>query len=127
MHAQWIFRLSVWVSPAVGCGLASRHAIAQGYPNKPVTFMVPFGPGSGNHVIARIEAQKVSENWSQPVVVENRPGAPGGIAIEIAARAPADGYTAVIASTSHIVNQFVSKVRYDVLKDFAPVSQSGTL
>ncbi len=61
------------------------------------------------------------------MVVENRPGASGGIAMDLAAKAPADGHTAVIASTSHIVNQFVSKVRYDVVRDFAPISQTGAL
>jgi len=60
-------------------------------------------------------------------VVENRPGASGGIAMEIVAKGPADGYSLVIASTSHIVNQFVSKVRYDVVKDFAPLSLTGAL
>jgi tripartite-type tricarboxylate transporter receptor subunit TctC len=89
--------------------------------------VVPFGPGSGNDVIARIVAQKVTENWSQPVVVENRPGASGGIAMEVTAKAPPDGHNVVIASTSHIVNQFVSKVRYDIVKDFAPVSLTGAL
>lgn len=111
---------------AAGCGLA-LHAHAQGYPNKPVTFYVPFGPGSGNDVISRIVAQKISETWTQPIVVENRPGASGGIAMELTAKAKPDGYTAVIASTSHIVNQFVSKVRYDMVKDFAPVSITGSM
>jgi tripartite-type tricarboxylate transporter receptor subunit TctC len=133
MNAQSIFCVSARVPrvPRVllvaGFALATGGAGAQGYPSKPVTFIVPFGPGSGNDVIARIIAQKVTENWSQPVVVENRPGASGGIAMELTARAPADGHTVVIASTSHIVNQFVSKVRYDMLKDFSPVALSGAL
>ncbi len=112
--------------PVAGLGPATE-ARGQSYPNKPITFIVPFGPGSGNDVIARIVAQKVSENWGQPVVVDNKPGASGGIAMEFTAKAPPDGHTVVIASTSHIVNQFVSKVRYDILKDFAPVSQTGAL
>jgi tripartite-type tricarboxylate transporter receptor subunit TctC len=107
--------------------LAAGDAGAQSYPSRPITFLVPYGPGSGNDVIARIVAQKVGENWTQPVVVDNRPGASGGIGMEITAKAPPDGYTVVIASTSHIVNQFVSKVRYDVVKDFAPVSLTGSL
>jgi tripartite-type tricarboxylate transporter receptor subunit TctC len=61
------------------------------------------------------------------VVVENRPGASGGIGMELTAKARPDGHTVVIASTSHIVNQFVSRTRYDVLKDFAPVSQTGSM
>lgn len=108
-------------------GAATAGACAQAYPARPVTLIVPFGPGSGNDVIARIVAQKVSESWIQPVVVENRPGASGGIGMELVAKAPADGHSFVIASTSHIVNQFVSRVRYDVVKDFAPVSLTGAL
>ena len=126
MNTQRIFRMALLLLPTA-FSVLTIEARAQGYPAKPVTFIVPFGPGSGNDVIARIVAQKVSENWSQPVVVENRPGASGGIAMEQTAKARPDGYTVVIASTSHIVNQFVSKTRYDVLKDFAPVSVTGSL
>jgi len=127
MNAQWISRIAMLVLSTAGFGLAAGGAHAQTYPTKPITYLVPFGPGSGNDVIARIVAQKVSENWTQPVVVENRPGASGGIAMEMTAKAPPDGYTIVIASTSHILNQFASKVRYDIIKDFTPVTVTGTL
>ena len=126
MNTLCISGIALWVLAAAGFSLAG-NAHAQNYPAKPITFIAPFGPGSGNDVIARIVAQKVSENWSQPVVVENRPGASGGIGMETTAKARPDGYTVVIASTSHIVNQFVSKTRYDVLKDFAPVSVTGSM
>jgi tripartite-type tricarboxylate transporter receptor subunit TctC len=99
----------------------------QAYPNRPITFIAPYGPGTGNDIIARIVAQKVTETWGHPLVVENRPGATGGIGLEATAKAPPDGYTIVIASTSQIINQHVSKVRYDFLRDFAPVSLSGEL
>lgn len=112
---------------AISACLLTGMAHAQTYPARPVTITVPFGPGSGNDVIARIVAQKVTENWTQPVIVENKPGASGAIAMEIVARAAPDGHHIVIASTSHIVNQFVSKVRYDIIKDFAPVSLTGAL
>jgi tripartite-type tricarboxylate transporter receptor subunit TctC len=127
MNTQWISRIAMLVWSAAGFGLVAGDARAQSYPNKPIIYIAPFGPGSGNDVIARIVAQKVSENWTQPVVVENRPGASGGIGMEVAAKAPPDGHTIVIASTSHILNQFVSKVRYDIVKDFAPVSLTGSL
>lgn len=113
--------------PALGVALSSLESHAQTYPAKPITIIVPFGPGSGNDVIARIVGQKVAENWGNPVVVDNRPGASGGIGMEVTARAAPDAHTIVIGSTSHIVNQFVSKVRYDILKDFAPVSVTGSL
>jgi tripartite-type tricarboxylate transporter receptor subunit TctC len=122
MNTQRIFCGALWLLP-----LAAANVYSQTYPSRPITCIVPFGPGSGNDVIARIVAQKVGEQWSQPMVVENRAGASGGIGMELAARAAPDGHTMVIASTSHIVNQFVSKVRYDIVKDFAPVSITGAL
>jgi tripartite-type tricarboxylate transporter receptor subunit TctC len=111
-----------------GFALPIAGARAQGYPIKPVTLVVPYGPGSGNDVIARIIAQKVSESWSQPMLVENRPGANSGIGAEFVAKASPDGYTALIASSSSIVNQYASRdARYDVVKDFAPVGLCGSL
>ena len=131
MGARFPRRLAIrlWtVVSMLACTLAGApDSNAQAYPARPVTIIVPFGPGSGNDVIARIVAQKVSENWGNPVVVDNRPGASGAIGMEVTARAAPDAHTIVIASTSHIVNQFVSKVRYDMLKDFAPVSVTGSL
>ncbi len=99
----------------------------EGYPSRPVTFIVPYGPGSGNDVIARILANKVSANWRSTVVVVNRPGATGGVALEATAKAAPDGYTIVIGSTSQIINQHLSKMRYDMVTDFTPVTISGSL
>lgn len=102
-------------------------AHAQGYPKRPIAYIVPYGAGSGNDVIARIVARKISENWGQQIVVVNRPGATGAIGLEHTANAQPDGHTMVIASTSQIINQHISKVRYDFMRDFAPVSLSGTM
>ena len=113
--------------PAVAFGMTICDAAAQGYPKRPIAYVVPYGPGSGNDVIARIVARKVTDNWGQQVVVVNRPGATGGIGLELTANAQPDGHTMVIASTSQIINQHLSKVRYDFLRDFAPVSLSGTM
>jgi tripartite-type tricarboxylate transporter receptor subunit TctC len=105
---------------------ASAYA-QQGYPRRPIAYIVPYGPGSGNDVIARIVARKISDNWGQQVVVVNRPGATGAIGLELTASAQPDGHTMVIASTSQIINQHISKVRYDFLRDFSHVSLSGTM
>ena len=110
---------------AAACGGAFT-AHAQNFPRKPITFVVPYGPGAGNDVIARILQKKVTENWGQSVIVVNRPGATGGIALETTAAAPPDGHTIVIGSSSQIVNQYLSKVRYDFLRDFVPATLSGT-
>ena len=109
----------------MACGFAA-NGHAQAYPRKPITFVVPYGPGSGNDVIARILQRKVTDNWGQGVVVVNRPGATGSIALETTAAAPPDGHTIVIGSSSQIVNQHLSKVRYDFARDFVPVTLSGT-
>lgn len=100
---------------------------AQNYPSKPIAFIVPYGPGTGNDIIARLISGKVNESWSQNMVVENRSGAAGAIGTEAAAKAAPDGHTILIASTSQIINPFISKVRYDILKDFTPVVVPGTL
>ena len=128
MNTKWISGLAALLLSTAGFSLIVADAHAQAYPNKAVTLVVPYGPGSGNDVIARIIAQKVGENWSQPIVVDNRPGANGGIGAEYVAKASPDGYTVLIGSSSTIVNQYVSKdVRYDTTKDFAPVGLCGSL
>jgi len=128
MNRKWIFRFAISVLvPTAAFGLAAGQALAQSYPNKPITFIVPYGPGTGNDIIARIVSHKVGESWSQPMVVDNRSGAAGAIGTELAAKAPPDGHTILIASTSQIINPFISKVRYDILKDFTPVVVPGTL
>lgn len=122
MNRLWISRVAMLVLSMAGWVLAAGELHAQSYPNKAISFLVPYGPGTGIDVVARVIAQKLSDNWGQPVVVENRPGATGGIALEMTAKAPPDGYTIIIASGSQIINQHASKARYDMVRDFAPVS-----
>jgi tripartite-type tricarboxylate transporter receptor subunit TctC len=95
------------------------------YPNKPIRLITPFPPGGGTDVVARIVGEKLAELLAQPVVIDNRSGAGGSLGTEQAARAPADGYTLVLGSTAtHAVNpSLYSKVGYDPVADFAPVSQ----
>jgi tripartite-type tricarboxylate transporter receptor subunit TctC len=105
-----------------------QTAVAQTFPSKPITVVVPYGPGTGNDIIARIIAQKVSETAGQPMVVDNRAGANGSIGADYVARATPDGHTVLIASTSSIVNQFVTKdSRLDIARDFSPVALVGSL
>ncbi|MDP2242155.1 MAG: tripartite tricarboxylate transporter substrate-binding protein [Burkholderiales bacterium] len=128
MNSKWIYRFVISVLvPAAALGLAAGQAPAQNYPGKPVSFIVPYGPGTGNDIIARILSQKVGESWSQPLVVDNRSGAAGAIGTELAARAAPDGHTILIASTSQLINPYISRVRYDILKDFTAVVVPGTL
>ena len=93
------------------------------FPNKPIRILVGFTAGSVTDLLARTVGQKMSENWGQQVVVDNRPGAGGVIASEILKRATPDGYTLLVVSSSHATNpSLYSKLPYDTFKDFAGVT-----
>ncbi len=114
------------VAVLVGAILAASMppvSTAQDYPNKPVRFIVPFGPGGPGDAIARMIGKKLNESLGQPVVVDNRSGATTIIGTELAAKSPPDGYTLLLISTTHAVNPgLFKKLPYDPIKDFAPVT-----
>ncbi len=94
------------------------------YPSRPVRIVVPSEPGGGTDTTARVLAERLSQATGKQFVVENRPGAAQMIGIEAVSRAPADGYTLLVAASPITINPAINdKVRYDVLRDFAPVSQ----
>lgn len=99
-------------------------AWAQAWPTKPVRIIVPFGPGGGTDIQARLLSKNFFESMGQTFVVENRSGAGGIIGAELAARAPADGYTILFTTASLAVNVslYGSRVKFDPIKDLAPVS-----
>ncbi|MBL8302740.1 MAG: tripartite tricarboxylate transporter substrate binding protein [Ideonella sp.] len=101
--------------------------LAQAFPSKPLTFVVPFAAGSATDQLARALGQSVTEQTKQAVVVENKAGASGMMAAQAAARAPADGYTVLITTnTTHAANEHLyKKLPYDAVKDFAPVTGLG--
>lgn len=100
---------------------------AQPYPTKPVRWISPHAAGGGTDLTTRLVAQRLSELIGQPVVVDNRIGASGNIGGEIAARAPADGYTLITITASHPANHAISeRVSYDLTRDFAYISQMTT-
>src|SRR5258706_6354294 len=92
------------------------------YPEKAVRLIVPSPPGGGNDIMARLAGQKLAEAWGKQVLVENRPGAGGAIAFEMAARAESNGYTLLLGSTNLTVLPDMQKVNYHPIKDFVPVS-----
>ena len=111
------------------CGLCAHSLFvlpthAQDYPVRPIRLIVPWPPGGGVDIAARTIGPKISENLGQPVVVDNRAGAAGMIGTELAARAPADGYTILLgaAGPNAILPLLMPKAPYDALKDFAEVS-----
>ena len=107
--------------------LAASGAFAQDYPNKPITFVVPFAAGSATDQIARSVGQGVTAETKQSIVVDNKPGASGFLAAQQVAKAPADGYTVLITTnTTHAANEHLFKsLPYDPVKDFAPVTLLG--
>lgn len=107
--------------------LVAATAAAQTYPNKPVRLIVTYPPGGSSDLMGRVLGQKLSDLWGQQVIIESKPGAAGSIGMEFAARLPADGYSFVIGNFGPVaVNPVLSKVPYDVQKDFLPVSMVCT-
>jgi tripartite-type tricarboxylate transporter receptor subunit TctC len=123
---KWVFFLA--------CALAAQPLAAaqpdsaQGYPTKPVRFIAPFVPGAGTDTTARTIAQKLTDAWGQQVIVDNRTGAAGTIAVDLTAKAVPDGYTICLISASHTVNAATSsKLPYDLVKDLQAITQATSL
>jgi tripartite-type tricarboxylate transporter receptor subunit TctC len=118
------------VTPAVAACLfiaahpaAAQKPAAAAYPSKPVRMIVPFAPGGGTDIIARLVAQELGKDWAQTLVVDNRSGSGGTIGTKIAVDAPPDGYTMVMCSLGvSIAPALYSKLSFDPLKDLAPIS-----
>jgi len=108
--------------------VAALAASAQGYPTKPIRFVVGFPPGGGNDIVARMVGAKMQEAWGQPVVIDNKPGANSIIAAEYVAKSTPDGYTLLVNATGGMsVNPVLySKLPYDPLRDFVSISMIGT-
>jgi len=99
----------------------------QTYPAKPVRFVVPFVPGGPTDIQGRMLGDKLGQRLGQQVVVDNRGGAGGNIGMELTAKSPPDGYTIVIATVgTWAVNPYLYQLPYDVIRDFAPITQVST-
>jgi tripartite-type tricarboxylate transporter receptor subunit TctC len=112
-------------SLAVAAGLTAPGTFAQGsFPSRPIKFIVPFPPGGATDLVGRLLAARLQDSWGQTVLVENKAGASGMIGTEQVARSAPDGHTVLVAITTHVQNSAIfTKVPYDPIKDFAPVSQ----
>ena len=121
-------RKSSIVIAALAAGIAvPAGVLAQTYPSRPIRLVVPYPPGGGTDIIGRVVAQKVGDSVGQQVVVDNRGGAGGIIGTEIVARALPDGYTILMAPTSHVINPSIyRKLPYDTEKDFAPITLAAS-
>jgi tripartite-type tricarboxylate transporter receptor subunit TctC len=116
------------VAIAIAALLGVNAAVAQSYAVKPVRMVVPFPAGGGIDSVARLLAPKLSESLGQPVVVDNRVGASGTVGTEAVAKAAPDGYTLLATFASHAQNaSLYSKLGYDTVKDFAPITLIATV
>ncbi len=114
----------------VACAVPAVHAQAQDFPSRPITLVVAYPPGGGADAIGRLLAQKMSDAFGKPVVVDNRPGFSGNIGAQSVAKAKPDGYTLLVAPwTTYAINSLLypDKVGYALEKDFVPVSVIGYL
>lgn len=113
---------------AMGLFAVSAASHAQIYPSKPIRLIVPNAPGGGTDTVARLVAEKISPALGQQIVVDNRGGAGGGIAAEMVARSPKDGYTLLLGSAATLITgpALIVDRKYDPVRDFAPISLVGT-
>src|SRR3954466_2761192 len=112
-------RKALFVLLLSACGAAS----AQDFPSRPVKLVVSFTPGGGADTTARVFAERLSDLWKHQVIVENRPGAGGSIGAQEVHKAAPDGYTLLLATNTHIINQVVySNLTFDFTKDFTPIA-----
>jgi tripartite-type tricarboxylate transporter receptor subunit TctC len=96
---------------------------AQDYPNRPIKMIVPYPPGGGTDVIARILQEPLAAQLGQPIVIENKGGAAGNVGTDVAAKAPPDGYTILFTLSSHTINpKLYDKLPFDVERDFVPIT-----
>ncbi|HVJ75961.1 MAG TPA: tripartite tricarboxylate transporter substrate binding protein [Casimicrobiaceae bacterium] len=109
--------------------LVASVAHAQGdWPNHPIRMIVPYPPGGGTDVVARIVNEKLSQELGQPIVIDNRGGAGGSVGTEIASKAAPDGYTILLTLSSHTINpKLFPKLGYDVERDFIPISLAASI
>jgi tripartite-type tricarboxylate transporter receptor subunit TctC len=119
------FLYSSTIAAACICLAPVAQAQDKPYPNKPVRIIVPYAAGGPNDIVARMIGNQLGQLSGQPFLVENKPGGGSNIGAEFVAKAPADGYTLLVAATSHAINMTLftpAKAKYDLLGDFTPVS-----
>lgn len=115
--------LTITCAVPLFAGSAPAQAAAASFPSKPLRIIVPYPPGGTSDILSRMIGAKITENWKQSVIVENRTGANGNIGAEFVARAPADGYTYLLTDIGNLsIAPSVYKLAFDILRDFAPVT-----
>ena len=121
-------RACLWVVVVAAFALGPQAGSAQTYPSKPIKFIVPYPPGGGTDVVARILSEPLAAELGQPIIIDNRGGAAGNVGTDLAAKAPADGYTILFTLSSHTINpKLYDKLPFDVEKDFVPISLAALI
>ena len=121
-------RMVAGIAAVAWCVVVSTAALAQAYPSKPVRMILPFPPGGPTDIVGRLVAQKLSEQLGQSVISDSRPGASGNVGLELASKAPPDGYTIVLASpVISLSPHLYAKLNYDPQKDLAPIALVGAV
>jgi tripartite-type tricarboxylate transporter receptor subunit TctC len=124
--APWL-RAGLLAAAALAIPFATQAQNAE-YPDKPIRFIVPYPPGGGTDVIARIVQERFHTLLGQPIIIENRGGAAGSIGTEVAAKSPPNGYTVLFTLSSHTINPSIyPKLPFDTAKDFEPVGMVASL
>ena len=123
----FLMRVVTLLAAVVGLG-ASVPSLAQDYPNRPIRFIVPYPPGGGTDVVARIMNEALAESLGQPIIIDNKGGAAGNVGTDVAAKAPADGYNILFTLSSHTINpKLYDKLPFDVERDFVPISLAAMI
>jgi tripartite-type tricarboxylate transporter receptor subunit TctC len=112
---------------AIPAALSTTAPLAQTYPAKPVRVIVPFAPGGGSDITARVMSQKLAEHFGQSFVPDNRPGAGGLVGAEVAVKSPPDGYTIMISTSSWVTAAAIHKPAFDPISNLAPIAEIGML
>lgn len=121
-------RFAAMLGLALAAGAGSGSSVAQGYPDRPIKLVVPFGPGSFPDIVARVVGQKMGDNLGQPLVVDNRVGAGGNLGTEAVTAARPDGYTVLLHTVANAINRSLyRKLNHDPLRDLVPVSQLASV
>ena len=123
MSRNWISRVAILAAAlAITSGAGAQSA--QNYPNKPIHIVVTFTSGGAPDILARLIGERLTASWGQPVIVDNKPGAGGNIGADFVAKSPPDGYNIVVGTVgTHSINgALYSKMPYDMVKDFAPIT-----
>ena len=121
-------RFGVMLLFAMGVLSVAQATAAANYPDRPIRFILPYGPGGSYDAVARLVAQMLTERWKQQVIVENRPGAAGRIGMEAAIKAPADGYALIMLGNNQTITPAVYRsVPYNLERDIDPVAMVATI